>query len=61
MLESGHTIILNWSPSIVDIIGELALANEGGKAARVVILADRDKVEMEDEIAAKAPKLGRAT
>ena len=54
VLESGHTIILNWSPSIVSIATELALANAGG---RIVILADRDKVEMEDEIAAKAPKL----
>lgn len=57
VLEEGHTIILNWSPSLVDILGELALANEGQKAARVVILATRDKVEMEDEIAAKAPGL----
>lgn len=57
VLEDGHTIILNWSPSIVDIVKELASANSGGKASRIVILADRDKVEMEDEIAAKAPKL----
>jgi len=54
VLESGHTIILNWSPSIVSIATELAVANPKG---RIVILADRDKVEMEDEIAAKAPKL----
>lgn len=57
VLEDGHTIILNWSPSTVDIIKELASANAGGKPSRIVILADRDKVEMEDEIAAKAPKL----
>ncbi len=57
VLETGHTIILNWSPSMVDIISELAVANIGRKGSRVVILADRDKVEMEDEIAAKDPKL----
>ncbi|MEQ1785188.1 MAG: hypothetical protein ABMA14_27915, partial [Hyphomonadaceae bacterium] len=57
VLENGHTIILNWAPSIVDIISELAIANIGRKGSRVVILADRDKVEMEDEIAAKQPKL----
>ena len=57
VLEKGHTIILNWSPSIVDIVSELAVANIGRKGSRVVILADRDKVEMEDEIAAKEPKL----
>lgn len=58
VLEQGHTIILNWSPSLVDILSELELANtDVKKASRVVILAARDKVEMEDEIAAKAPKL----
>ncbi len=57
VLETGHTIILNWSPSIVDIISELAVANIGRKGSRIVILAGRDKVEMEDEIAAKDPKL----
>lgn len=54
VLESGHTVILNWSSSIVSIAEELGMANARG---RIVILADRDKVEMEDEIAAKAPKL----
>jgi voltage-gated potassium channel Kch len=57
VLEQGHTVILNWSPSIVDIVKELAQAHTGGAATRIVILATRDKVEMEDEIAAKAPKL----
>ncbi len=57
VLEQGHTIILNWSPSIVDIVNELALANMGGKPSQIVILGTRDKVEMEDEIAAKAPRL----
>lgn len=57
VLEQGHTVILNWSPSIVDIIKELAQAHTGGAVKRIAILATRDKVEMEDEIAAKAPKL----
>jgi voltage-gated potassium channel Kch len=57
VLEEGHTIILNWSPSLVDILLELQLANADGKTARIAILAERDKVEMEDEISAKAPKL----
>lgn len=57
VLEAGHTVILNWSPSLVDILSELVLANTGDKKTCVVILAERDKVEMEDEIAAKAPKL----
>jgi len=57
VLEAEHTIILNWSPSIFDIISELVVANESRKKARIVIMANRDKVEMEDEIADKVPDL----
>ncbi len=59
VLESGHTIIFNWSASIFDIISELAIANESERRPRVVIMAARDKVEMEDEIADKLPHLGK--
>jgi len=58
VIESDHTIILNWSPSIFDILAELAIANDSVRKPRIVIMADKDKVEMEDEIAAKAPALG---
>lgn len=57
VLESDHTIILNWSPSIFDIISELVVANASRRRPRVVIMANKDKVEMEDEIAAKVPEL----
>jgi ion channel POLLUX/CASTOR len=57
VLETDHTIILNWSPSIFDIISELVVANASRKNPRIVIMADMDKVEMEDEIAAKVPNL----
>jgi voltage-gated potassium channel Kch len=53
VLEEDHTVIYNWSPSIFDVISELIIANESRKRPRIVIMADRDKVEMEDEIAAK--------
>jgi hypothetical protein len=58
VIETDHTIILNWSASIFDIIAELTIANASRRRPRIVILADKDKVEMEDEIAAKVPKLG---
>ena len=58
VLESDHTIILNWSPSIFDIISELVIANTSRRRPRIVIMANMDKVEMEDEIAAKVDKLG---
>ncbi|RYD63831.1 MAG: hypothetical protein EOP58_10715 [Sphingomonadales bacterium] len=57
VLETEHTIIYNWSPSIFDIISELVVANESRHRPRIVIMSDRDKVEMEDEIAAKVPDL----
>lgn len=50
VLESRHTVILGWSPRVFSIISELVTANENQKRAAVVILGDRDKVEMEDEI-----------
>ncbi len=53
VLEKDHTIILNWSPSVFDIIKELVIANQSRRKPRIVIMAARDKVEMEDEIAAK--------
>ncbi|MDR6818434.1 voltage-gated potassium channel Kch [Neorhizobium sp. 2083] len=53
VLETEHTIILNWSPSIFDVISELVIANQSRRNPRIVIMANKDKVEMEDEIAAK--------
>jgi ion channel POLLUX/CASTOR len=58
VLETDHTIILNWSPSIFDVISELVIANASRRRPRIVVMADKDKVEMEDEIAAKAGKTG---
>jgi voltage-gated potassium channel Kch len=53
VIEHDHTLVLGWSPSIFTILSELAIANEGRKRPRVVILADKDKVEMEQEIRSK--------
>ena len=50
VIEKDHTLILGWSPKIFTIISELTIANENQKKPRVVILADKDKVEMEDEV-----------
>jgi len=57
VLETDHTIILNWSASIFDIVSELVIANESRKNPRIVIMANKDKVEMEDEIADKVEDL----
>jgi voltage-gated potassium channel Kch len=55
--EEDHTVVLGWSEQIFSILSELSLANESRKRAAIAILADKDKVEMEDEIAAKVPDL----
>ncbi len=57
VLEQDHTLILGWSDSIFTILSELAIANESRHKPSVVILADRDKVEMEDAIRARVPDL----
>ena len=53
VVEENHTLILGWSARIFLIISELMIANENQKNPRIVILADKDKVAMEDEIRAK--------
>ena len=53
VLERDHTIILNWSASIADIIQQLCVAHEAAPRYRVVLMANKDKVAMEDELAAK--------
>ncbi len=50
VIEQNHTLILGWSSKIFTIIGQLIIANENQKNGCIVILADIDKVEMEDEI-----------
>jgi voltage-gated potassium channel Kch len=57
VLERDHTLILGWSETVFAIVSELAIANESRRRPAVVILADRDKVEMEDAIRDKVGDL----
>jgi ion channel POLLUX/CASTOR len=50
VIERGHTVILGWSPKIHTLLSELAEANANQRDACVVILADRDKVEMDADV-----------
>lgn len=59
VIEQGHTVILGWSDQIFTIIGELAMANANQRKPRIVVLADRDKVEMEEEIGDRVDDLNR--
>jgi len=59
VIESGHTVILNWSSQIHTVISEVCEANANRKSACIVILGDRDKVEMEEEVRARIPDTKR--
>ncbi|MFJ7590689.1 NAD-binding lipoprotein [Streptomyces sp. NPDC097617] len=58
VLESGHTVVLGWSDQIFPVIGELVSANANQRRSAVAVLAQKDKVEMEEEIAASVPDTG---
>ena len=55
VIEENFTLILGWSSKVYSIIGELLIANENQKDPCIVVLSERDKVEMEDDIRAKFP------
>ena len=50
VLENSHTVILGWSEQVFTIVSELVIANENQRKPSIVILGDKDKVEMEDEL-----------
>jgi voltage-gated potassium channel Kch len=58
VLERDHTLILGWSDRVFTIVSELVIANESRRRPSVVILAERDKAEMEDAVRTKVPVLG---
>ncbi|HNO93605.1 MAG TPA: NAD-binding protein [Anaerolineales bacterium] len=58
VLENDHTLILGFTPQIFTIISELVAANESRKSgAVIVVLADDDKVDMEDAIKERIPDI----
>lgn len=61
VLESNHTVILGWSSQIFSIISEVIEANSSLPRHVIVLLADRDKVEMEDELRTRLPNRRNTT
>ncbi|HEY3736510.1 MAG TPA: hypothetical protein VGL26_03630 [Jatrophihabitans sp.] len=55
VLETAHTLVLGWSPRLAVILSELVIANESAKHPAFVVLADRPKDEMEDELRKLVP------
>jgi hypothetical protein len=60
VVERGHTAILGWSPRIFIVISEITVANENHPGLAIVVLADREKTEMEDEIRTRVPNLRKS-
>lgn len=48
--ETDHVVILGWNDRVFSIVRELILGNEHRKRNVIVIMADRDKVSMDDEV-----------
>ena len=55
VIEQDHTLVLGWSDQIFTVLSELVEANSNRRRPVIVVLADKDKVQMEDEIRTKVP------
>ncbi len=54
VVESGHSLILGWSPRIFTVVSELVVANENQPDSCIVVLAPEEKTVMEDELRDRA-------
>ncbi|WP_116026546.1 CASTOR/POLLUX-related putative ion channel [Thermomonospora umbrina] len=59
IVERDHTVVLGWSDQVFTVIAELVEANQSRRRSTVAILADHDKVEMEDALRARVGDTGR--
>ncbi len=53
VVERGHTVVLGWSEQVFTVVSELVQANHSNRRSCIAILADKDKVEMEDALRAR--------
>ena len=58
VVESGHIVILGGTPDLPVIVEQLALAGRRG-ANTIVVLADREPAEMNEDVRAAVPDLYR--
>lgn len=59
VIEEGHFLILGWSEKVFPVIDQLSEANVEKGRITVVVMADADKMEMEDELREKVQHLDR--
>ena len=59
IVESGHTVVLGWSDQVFTIVAELAKAHASQPGSVIAVLAERDKLAMEEDIRENIGDLGR--
>lgn len=59
VVETGHVLVLGWSPRLFSVLSELVEANRNRPRAAIVILAEQDKTHLEDEVRARVGDTGR--
>lgn len=57
VIEENHTVVIGFDENITNILEELAEANANQSDAVVVVMAEEDKVVMEDVIRRRVPNL----
>ncbi|XP_047071616.1 probable ion channel CASTOR isoform X2 [Lolium rigidum] len=51
VIEQSHTLILGWSDKLGSLLNQISIANESLGGGTIVVMAERDKEEMEADIA----------
>ncbi|MDQ3032487.1 MAG: hypothetical protein M3Y87_08735 [Myxococcota bacterium] len=59
VLEAGHTLILGWTPRVVEILRELAEAMESERNPVVVILSELPKEQLDELLRTELGQVGR--
>lgn len=58
VLEEGHTLILGWTDRVLEILRELVEANESEESPCVVLLSEKDKEWMDENLRANFKNRG---
>lgn len=50
VLENDHTLMIGWTSKSITVLDQLALAAESEGGCNIVVLAEHDKEEMEEDL-----------
>ncbi|MEU7855095.1 TrkA C-terminal domain-containing protein [Nonomuraea sp. NPDC049141] len=59
IVESGHTVVLGWSDQVFTIVAELVKAHASQPGSIIAVLAEHDKLAMEEDIREHIGDLGK--